>query len=123
MLKKKSKLTPEDYLKKMFAQRRAIQGANSIIQRLDEQWIKEHCPFNPGQTVEIKGPNGHTHFTIGKVHVDVSEVDEKMDENGKIRYSIGFSFTGVLSGEGLENENARIKLNTGGDEQADKSKD
>jgi hypothetical protein len=97
--------------------------ADAAINRLNEAWIKEHCPFVVGQNVEVKGPDGHTNFTIGKIHVDVSEVDEKMDENGKIRYSIGFSFTGVFSGEGLENKNARIKLNTPAHEKANESKD
>lgn len=107
MIHRNKKLTATDFLTKVFKQRKAIHMAQTMIGKLEAEWIKTYCHFQVGIDVQVGSPEGHTSFLITKIHVDIEDVG-KPDEP---RFSIQFSFTGTYSGEGMEDKVQRIRFN------------
>ena len=112
MIKRKAKLKPADYLKKVFAQRRAIQGAQQTLIQLENQWIKENCPIEVGTVVKIdKTEAGHTEFLVSKIHVDVEQATGEGGKEIGGQFSIQFSFTGLFQGDDVEPLKGRTRFN------------
>ncbi|HQW03607.1 MAG TPA: hypothetical protein PLR30_14065 [Saprospiraceae bacterium] len=119
--KTKKKNPAQDWLEKIFKQRKAIHMAQSMISKLEAQWIKDYCPVSVGTDMSIQGDkDGYTTFLVSKIHVDVEDAG-KPDEP---KFSIQFSFSGLYRGEGLEDKQGRTRFNVvekqGGYEQESK---
>ena len=108
MIHRNKKLTANDFLTKVFKQRKAIHMSQSMISKLEAQWIKDHCNKSVGMSVDLVNyPGGYTDFLITKIHVDV----EPAGNPNEPRFSIYFSFTGLFRGEGLEDKPGRTRFN------------
>ena len=121
MIHRNKKLTASDFLTKVFKQRKAIHMAQSMISKLEAEWIKTYCPVSVGTDMSIQGDkDGYTSFLVSKIHVDVEDAG-KPDEP---KFSIQFSFSGLYRGEGLEDKHGRTRFNVvekqGSDEQESK---
>ena len=119
--KTKKKNPAQDWLEKIFKQRKAIHMAQSMISKLEAQWIKDYCPISVGTDMSIQGDkDGYTTFLVSKIHVDIEDAG-KPDEP---KFSIQFSFSGLYRGEGLEDKQGRTRFNVvekqGSDEQESK---
>ena len=108
MIHRTKKLTASDFLTKVFKQRKAIHMAQSMISKLEAEWIKQYCPVAVGTDMTINGDkDGYATFLVTKIHVDVEDAG-KPDEP---KFSIQFSFSGLYRGEGLEDKHGRTRFN------------
>lgn len=108
MIHRNKKLTANDFLTKVFNQRKAIHMAQTMISKLEAEWIKTYCPVAVGADMSIQGDkDGYTSFLVSKIHVDVENAG-KPDEP---KFSIQFSFSGLYRGEGLEDRPGRTRFN------------
>lgn len=114
--KTKKKNPAQDWLEKIFKQRKAIHMAQTMISKLEAEWIKTYCPVAVGTDMTIQGDkDGYTSFLVSKIHVDVENAG-KPDEP---KFSIQFSFSGLYRGEGLEDKAGRTRFNVVAKEKED----
>ena len=114
--KTKKKNPAQDWLEKIFKQRKAIHMAQSMISKLEAEWIKTYCPVSIGTDMTIQNnKDGYTSFLVSKIHVDVENAG-KPDEP---KFSIQFSFSGLYRGEGLEDKAGRTRFNVVAKEKED----
>ena len=112
---KTKKITAQDYLTKVFKQRRAIHLSNQAIAKLEARWIADYCPVTVGTDMNLTGDkDGYTSFLITRIHVDIE--DAKGEGSKENAFSIQFSFTGKYRGEGLEDKVGRTRFNLVSDE-------
>lgn len=97
-------LTANEFVKRLNARRREVEGAMTAIRKLEDQWIQEHCTVRIGDVIPVdKTEKGHTSFTVESVQVDI----QSRVEGGA---SIGFIYSGVFKGDGIEDMKGKTRF-------------
>lgn len=103
---KRKKITPQDFLNKLFAQYRALNAAKSSIEKLKAEYIKKYCRYRIGNEIKLPEPTEelYTSFVIVKIDVDITS-----KKTNKKEFTIEFVYEGYYQGESGKGKIIRLK--------------